>query len=322
MRHDQEMLRGYLVADVEDPRINVQSILTRHFLVEALFGPRRFAALKLAELRFAAALNWLRGFLGEGGNADAALHALRVGADNAEGTEIPRHLRLTFGGLPTRANGGWVPHYIRKALESAQTETGKPSLTEPVLSTFQALWRRRLDKEHPARLAGFEPACGSANDYRFIEAFGIARLIDYTGMDLCEKNVLNAKALFPHARFAVGNAFNIDAGDQAFDCCIVHDLFEHLSPAGMEAAIGEICRVSRRGVCAGFFNMDEIDEHQVRTVDDYHWNTLSMERTKALFERHFPAVQVIHIESFLRWRLGCGETHNPRAYTLVAGPKQ
>ncbi len=320
MRHDQEMLRGYLVADVEDPRINLQSILTRHFLLVALFGPRRFAALKLAELRFAAAMNWLRGFLGEGGDAAVALHALRVGADNAEGVEIPRHLLLAFAALPSRASGCRVPNYIQMSLESVPAGTDKPSLLEPVLSTFQTIWRKKLEKEHPSPVAVFEPACGSANDYRFIEASGLARWIDYTGMDLCEKNVLNARDLFPHARFTVGNAFSIDARDKAFDCCIVHDLFEHLSPAGMETAIGEICRVTRRGVCAGFFNMDEIDDHVVRTVEDYHWNTLSMERTKGLFKRHFSVVRVIHIESFLRWQLGCGQTHNPRAYTLVASP--
>lgn len=38
MRHGRNTLRNYLVQDVQDPRINVQSILTRHFLIEYLFG--------------------------------------------------------------------------------------------------------------------------------------------------------------------------------------------------------------------------------------------------------------------------------------------
>ncbi len=38
MRYDRATLRGYLVEDVEDPRVNIQSILTRHFLIERLFG--------------------------------------------------------------------------------------------------------------------------------------------------------------------------------------------------------------------------------------------------------------------------------------------
>ena len=47
-----------LVQGVEDPRINVQSILTRHFLIEQLFG-NRFAEVTEAELRFAVVMNWL-----------------------------------------------------------------------------------------------------------------------------------------------------------------------------------------------------------------------------------------------------------------------
>ena len=56
-RHDQEVLRSYLVQDVEDPRINIQSILTRHFLIERLFG-ERFAELMEQELRFGLVVNW------------------------------------------------------------------------------------------------------------------------------------------------------------------------------------------------------------------------------------------------------------------------
>jgi len=58
MRYDRATLRDYLVRDVEDPRINVQSILTRHFLIERLFG-KRFDPLAQHELRFALVVNWL-----------------------------------------------------------------------------------------------------------------------------------------------------------------------------------------------------------------------------------------------------------------------
>jgi len=54
MQYDADTLRDYLVQDVEDPRINVQSILTRHFLIERLFGGR-FRGLMDQELRFGCA---------------------------------------------------------------------------------------------------------------------------------------------------------------------------------------------------------------------------------------------------------------------------
>jgi hypothetical protein len=44
MQHDAGMLRDYLVAGVEDPRLNLQSVLSRHFLARALTG-ERFRAL-------------------------------------------------------------------------------------------------------------------------------------------------------------------------------------------------------------------------------------------------------------------------------------
>jgi len=162
-----------------------------------------------------------------------------------------------------------------------------------------------------------EVACGSANDYRWLAACGLARLIDYTGLDLCETNVRNARALFPAARFQVGNVFALDAPDQAFDCLLANDLFEHLSLAGLETAIKEVCRVTRRGMCLSFFNGAEIADHVVRPVDDYHWNTLSVERLRAAFAARGFQAQVVHIGTFLRWAAACDRTHNPHAYTFL-----
>jgi ubiquinone/menaquinone biosynthesis C-methylase UbiE len=123
--------------------------------------------------------------------------------------------------------------------------------------------------------------------------------------------------MFPKSCFKVGNALEIDAEDKAFDYCFVHDLFEHLSIEAMQVAIGQICRVTRRGVCAGFFNMHEDDRHVVRAVGNYHWNRLSVEETKSDFEQYGFIVQVIHIDSFLRSRFDFPDAHNKRAYTFI-----
>lgn len=91
MRHEAATLRDYLAQDVEDPRLNVQSILTRHFLLEQRCGTRH-AALQEHELRFAVVANWLLGLLRQPIGPDelaAVWHALQRGADNAEGLEIP-----------------------------------------------------------------------------------------------------------------------------------------------------------------------------------------------------------------------------------------
>jgi SAM-dependent methyltransferase len=328
MRHDAAMLRDYLVASVEDQRINLQSILSRHFLLQALTG-ERWAALLEQEYRFSAAVNWLASLAQRVGNCedlDEVLHALRRGADNAEGIELPRFMLQTFRTLPAQTNGLTVPNYLEQLLLNTSFEHGRPTLHPASLDTFQRLWGQALGTG-PAQGSGpegesprpsvIEPACGSANDYRFLHSFDIARYIDYLGFDLCEKNIENARALFPGARFECGNVFEINSASDSFDLCYTHDLFEHLSPDGMEAAIAEICRVTRWRICIGFFNMNEIPEHVTRPVEEYHWNTLSMKQTKEAFARHGFRAQVIHIGSFLRQRVGCDLTHNPNAYTFV-----
>jgi ubiquinone/menaquinone biosynthesis C-methylase UbiE len=334
MQHDEAMLREYLVSGLEDPRRNVQSVLARHFLISALTG-ERFAALFDHELRFAPAMAWMAAIIEESGCAEdlaAVTHALELGADNAEGTPIPSFVSISHNSLPatvelpppssSRSSEGSqrvvIPNYILAALSSACSQPAAPTLTDSALETFQHIWRGLLDQEQAASVSVLEPACGSANDYRFFDAFGLGRLIDYTGFDLCEKNVRNAKGMFPLARFAVGNAFAIPFPAQAFDYCVVHDLFEHLSIEGLHQALDEICRVTRQGLCLGFFSMHEGAEHIIRPIDDYHVNTLSAPLLRQLLEAERFVVQVIHIGTYMKVRFGCGETHNANAYTLIA----
>jgi hypothetical protein len=344
MQYDATLLRDYLTEQAEDPRINIQSILTRHFLIEGLFG-NRFAVLKQEELRFAVAMNWLDKLLQQSLCADEVqelLYALDKGADNSGGVRIPHFISATYAALPTVADGQAIPNYIRDALlrrpqdrrerrlprHEAEIKRTAAPLTPAVsplrgegddssVEQFERLWRKVLARRRPPGMSVLEPACGSANDYRFIEAFGLGRLMDYRGFDLCEKNIRNGQSLFPDVSFEVGNVFEIDSRNKAFDYCFVHDLFEHLSLEGMETAIAEICRVTRKGICAGFFSMAEVDEHVVRPVDDYHWNTLSMERTREAFCQHASSVQVIHIGAFLRWSFQCEQNYNQGAYTFV-----
>lgn len=316
MRHDRKILRDYLVKDVEDPRINVQSILTRHFLVRHLFG-EQFDDLMEHELRFSLVMNWVLRLLKKPihlWQLQTVLDALLRGEGNAEGLEIPSYITETFSSLT-------LPNYICDVLSGWPVETCDGSIPAYFLSTFQAIWQEVLTCEHSQRISVLEPACGSANDFRFIDAYGIGQFLDYTGFDLCEKNIRNARQMFPKSCFKVGNALEIEAEDKAFDYCFVHDLFEHLSIEAMQVAIGQICRVTRRGVCAGFFNMHEDDRHVLRAVGNYHWNRLSVEETKSDFEQYGFIVQVIHIDSFLRSRFDFPDAHNKRAYTFIIHPE-
>jgi ubiquinone/menaquinone biosynthesis C-methylase UbiE len=318
MQHDPAKLRRYLVADVEDPRINIQSILSRHFIVEQLAGPG-FAALREHELRFALVMNWLLNLRKASvtqEDLESILLGLRRGADNAEGVRIPGFVSQTFKGL-AQATGTWaIPNYFELGFQATER------IPEAAALVFQDVWNRVLKEHSSQRISLVEPACGSANDYRFFEAFGLARFLDYTGFDLCEKNVVNAKEMFPHVRFEVANALAPDFADGSFTCAVVHDLFEHLSLPAMERAVHELCRITSQAICVGFFSMHEGKEHVVRHVDDYHWNTLSAWAIKDLFAREGFDVQLIHIDTFLQSCFHFDQAHNENAYTLVARVRQ
>src|SRR5579859_1404995 len=132
-----------------------------------------------------------------------------------------------------------------------------PALHGQSLDCFIGLWKAVLQQLKPAGPVPslLEPACGSANDYRFLDSYGLASLVTYKGFDLCPKNIDNARQLFPKVNFQVGNVFAIPFPDKFFELCVVNDLFEHLSLAGLDAAVGELCRVTRGGLCIGFFQM-------------------------------------------------------------------
>jgi SAM-dependent methyltransferase len=260
----KETLRSYLVTGVQDPRLNVQSILTRHFLITRLVGDR------LGDLR-----------------EQELLHALKLNA------------RRVLG-LP---------------------------LAEAELNRFAKRWRKALGPVRAGRLSVLEPACGSANDYRFLHEYGIAGLLDYKGFDLSERNVENAREMFPAVPFERGNVFDVSEPDASFDYVLVSDLFEHLSLEGMEAAAAEVFRVSRRGVLAHFFNMAGIPRHIARPMParSYHWNTLSVGRMRDLFRGYSRRVEVTHVHEWLtRTYSGYAELTpfleacNPSLYTFRA----
>ena len=312
-KHKGSILRDYLVKDVEDPRINVQSILTRHWMIKELFGDT-YEDLMEHEIRFALVMNWLLTLLKKNvrtGQLQAILYSLIEKQKDAEGIEIPSYVSETFSRLA-------MPNYICGALNLPASDSADGIIPEYLVSTFSRVWKEMLVCEEHKKISVLEPACGSANDYRFIHAFGISRFLDYTGFDLSEKNVRNAKTMFPDVNFKVGNAIEIQGEDKEFDYCFVHDLFEHLSIDAMERSISEICRVTKKGICAGFFNMHDGCEHIVREVNSYHWNKLSRDRIRELFKRGFHNVELIHIDKFLSTQYDFSDTHNKNAYTIIA----
>jgi SAM-dependent methyltransferase len=272
-------LRGYLVSSLQNPVINVQSVLARHHFVRELYGDQ-FAGLMAEELQWASDTN--------------------------------QHLRRRQHALPGETGLTWAEVKRRKIWDSEiAAAIGDPE-------RFAARWREALSTPPGTRLSVIEAACGSANDYRAFAAYGVGAHLDYTGFDLTEANVANAREMFPDVDFRRGDVQDIPAADGSYDWAMTSDLLEHLSPQACNRAIDELCRVSRAGVIIIFFIMSDVEEHTVTPRRSYHVNELSMERIRDRFVGQGLTPEFVHISGMLKERFGFDDYYNRRAWSMVA----
>ena len=312
-QYPAEHLDTYLVRDVEDPRINVQSILIRSLLIDSLF-PDRFTSLIDEELRFSVCLNWILSRMKEGYERSLILDALESEKPNDIPFEIPKAVAETYFFLQQENTG--LTDYITAVLVDRCDDTGA-LLPESATRTFSLLWERILSERDAERISVLEPACGSANDYRFMEEFGVARFLDYTGLDLCDTNIENARRRFPDVKFSVGNVIDMPFEENRFDYTYVQDLFEHLSPSALGKSLSEIARVTRREAWLGFFNVSADPAHEFKEVSLYHWNRLSAAEIVSRLKPHCSNIEVIWTLQLLRDKFGFTDYYNPGACTLV-----
>ena len=278
VRASAERLEGYLVDDYQNPVINLQSILARHEFVRELGVDQ--AELCEDELRWAANKH----------------HELR-----RRQQDLQRKLGVDFAEL--KKSGVWQPVY-----DDVMRDEDR----------FAEAWTAVLHGQPSGAMSVVEAACGSANDYRFLVRYGLGPLLDYTGFDLTRANIDNCRRMFPGVDFRVGDVQAIDAPDNSYDWAVVHDLLEHLSPAAMERAVDELCRVARRGVLISFFSMSDIPEHRVQPKGTYHWNELSKDRVEQRVARHCSDIRWVHIPSYLADRYNVTDYYNTKTWTMIA----
>lgn len=272
------MLDRYLVAGYQNPRINVQSVLQRHFFARRLFGSD-LDELMADEVRFAVEMN----------------DALRARA---------AELDVTMGAYldPEKAAG---VERVEEAIRERETE-------------MVDRWRAALEGRTADPISVLELACGSANDYRTFAEAGLAPFLRYRGVDLTPKNIENARRRFPGVEFEVGDIRKIGAPDRSFDYVIAADIFEHLSPEAREEALDEATRLARRGLSLTFFNMGDIPEHEINPKGIYYWNRLSRSRIEDRLRPAFPHIEVVPIAAWLRAEVGYERSYNPNAYSIFA----
>jgi len=273
-----EVLDGYLVSGYQNPRINAQSILARHYLIRELFGDE-FDALMKDEMAFCAEAN----------------EAIRVRA---------QELGVTMGQFTATAKS-------RAVAEVCQVIADRED-------TYERRWSQALKGRTAPTLKVLELACGSANDYRYFDSYGIAAFLDYTGIDLNEDNIANARRRFPGVRFEQGSMLDLPYDTASVDYVLAFDIFEHLSLQAMERAMAEAVRVTRRGLLVAFFIMTSAREHKEQPRADYHWNVLSAPRIRALAATSFSAVDLVQIQPHLEAEYGFAHYYNVNAWSLFA----
>jgi SAM-dependent methyltransferase len=305
-----EYLDSYLVSGVEDPRINGQSILTRAWLIDILY-PGRFDALITEELRFGAVLTWVLRQLEQGRGRYELLDALA----SADGARVPRFILRTYARLQDEACP--IPDYLTAALTCLDYDMPREYLSDLALDTFLAIWNEEFSQRSGGTISVLEVACGSANDYRFLHRSGLARFLSYTGIDIARRNIANAKRRFPGVDFRVQSILSTEWPDSSYDYVFCHDLIEHLSPAAMERAFGEMLRIARNEVLLHFFNGKWAGEHEIIPVRTYYRNRLSMEKITASFEHQDARVTCLSMAQWLPQKIGSPGYHNPNAFSAI-----
>jgi SAM-dependent methyltransferase len=188
---------------------------------------------------------------------------------------------------------------------------------------FAERWRTALADREAPKLSVLEFACGSANDYRAFADYGIARFLDYTGIDLSDTNINNAKRWFPETNFRVDSILSLPEADHSIDYVIGFDILEHLSMEAKQRAMDEAVRICRRGLHFAFFKMAEIPDDIDNPVRGYHANPLSAPRMRDYMEQRFDSAQVINVSELLKGEYGAEHSFNPKAFTLMTeGLKQ
>jgi ubiquinone/menaquinone biosynthesis C-methylase UbiE len=184
--------------------------------------------------------------------------------------------------------------------------------------TFEKKWSEALRDRTAKPLRVLEFACGSANDYRFLESYGIAAGLDYTGIDLNDDNIQNARQRFPDVKFEAGSILSLPYADESFDYVLAFDIFEHLSLDAMEQAMKEAMRLAKKGIVIAFFIMVDKPEHNVRPKGTYHWNELSADKIRELLQTKFPSVTMTHLRTFLKEEYAAEHSYNFKAWTAIA----
>lgn len=304
-RIGSDTLDRYLVQDVENPAFNPQSVLIRAFLLDRLFSGE---ASKLIEEELFFATCCCFALLGhrEGWFPDL----YRKVKSACPNPDLPVFLR----------SGNRQRHGARFELSDVYSELAICIAVgfDDFASPFERLWKDWIRNRDAEPIKLLELGCGSANDFRYFDSYGLTEFCEYSGIDASGANIRNAKRRFPNVQFRVGDACAIGAADQSFDVTVAFDLYEHLSEDALSLAISESLRVTKDELWMSLFNAADIPSHRIEPVDDYHWNLLSLWELQTDIQAQGFDVEIISVAQHLEGRYEGYRHYNQEAYILIA----
>lgn len=299
-----DFLDSYLVASVENPVINGASVLIRGLLADSLF-PGKFERLIQEELLYSAA-----GMFIENSRIQGWLGPLRAALLEGE-TPVEEEL------APPDFLRGPLPFSLEE-LFAGLAGADRPGWSECFTGPFAERWREALQGlSVEPRPQVLELACGSANDYRYFARYGLAELIDYTGVDFTEKNIENARLRCSQGNFLCASVDALPLADQSVDYTFACDIFEHLPEESLERAFAEALRVTRRELWLSFFALDWLEEHAFGWQVDRPRHVLSCDAVQAFFRERGHACYLVDIPNEWSRRYPGYRHHNPLARVLV-----
>ena len=287
---------------------------TRALLADTLW-PKKFSGLINEELRFGIVMTWLYEKLKAGADRFKLLDELGGGRPK-KGSEIPEAIRQTAAWL--RGADCPIPNYVTDALMFLTPDQPGTLLFEPALNTFLNLWTSQLRGLSAEKISVLEIACGSGNEYRALDEFGLAAHINYSGFDIASKNIANATKNFPGVKFFEASILNSGLPDNSTDYIFLHDVLGHLSLEAMEIALKEIMRIVRKEAWLHCFNAADIPEHVNHPVELYHRNRLSISRlTESLRAAGAADVEAIPISAMLQNKFHFTQDYTASAVTFI-----
>src|SRR3989338_593974 len=151
------------------------------------------------------------------------------------------------------------------------------------------------NKKEIKKLTILDAGCGVGYYFNSFSKSGLYYFIDYTGIDIVEKNITESQRLYPDARFEHGNILKLPFPSANFDVVLASLVLEYIPLKNLITAFEELLRVARKTLVINFLLEKDIPNHIETQISGYCRNTLSRDKLKKFFLTRNCAVSITDV---------------------------